>query len=86
LAFAPLSCLIEQLERFIRASPKDYERSLQAWETLEGYRVTVPSECDQLTSALFRSNVKVGITFLKSRRSIHQKNPQSALPPPLLVQ
>lgn len=86
LALAPLSCLVEQLERFIRASPQDYQGSLKAWETLEVYRVTVPSECDPLTSALFRSNVKVAITLLKSRQSIHQKKPQSASPLRLLGQ
>jgi|ERR1700674_1277881 len=86
LALAPLDSVIGQIERFIRSSPKDYEKTLNAWETLEAYRVTVPSTCDQLTSALFRSNVKIAITLLKSRRSIQSQKPQPASLPPLLGQ
>jgi hypothetical protein len=83
LAFAPLNEFTEQIERFIRCTPKDYEKLLEAWETLEAYRVTVPSNCDPLTSALFRSNVKLAITFLKSRRSLPEEKPQPASPLPL---
>jgi hypothetical protein len=86
LALGPLDSLIGQIERFIRSSPKDYEKTLNAWETLEAYRVTVPSACDQLTSALFKSNVKIAITLLKSRRSIQPQTPQPASPLPLLGQ
>jgi hypothetical protein len=82
LAFAPLDDFTEQIERFIRATPKDYEKLLTAWETLEAYRVTVPSICDPLASALFRSNVKLAITFLKSRRSPPEEKPQPASPHP----
>jgi hypothetical protein len=85
LALAPIECFVAQVERFIRSSPRDYASSLHAWETLEGFRVTVPSSCDQLTSALFRSNIKIAITLLKSRRSIPQQNSQPASPPQLLA-
>jgi hypothetical protein len=84
LAFAPLDEFTAQIERFIRSSPKDYEKMLEAWETLEAYRVTVPSACDPLTSALFRSNVKLAITLLKSRRLNPPEKPPRASPPPLL--
>jgi hypothetical protein len=85
LTFAPIECFVAQVERFIRSSPRDYDSSLQAWETLEGYRVTVPSACDQLTCALFRSNIKITITLLKSRRSIPPQKSLLASPPRLLV-
>jgi hypothetical protein len=79
LTLAPIECFVAQVERFIRSSPRDYASSLQAWETLEGYRVTVPSDCDQLTSELFRSNIRISITLLKSRRSIPpQKSPRAS--------
>ena len=80
LAVAPLEGFTEQVERFIRSSPKDYEETLHAWEMLEAYRVTVPTACDQLTSALFRSNIKIAITFLKSRRPIQAEKAQCASP------
>jgi len=80
LAVAPLEGFTEQVERFIRSSPKDYEETLRAWEMLEAYRVTVPTACDQLTSALFRSNIKIAITFLKSRRPIQAEKAQCASP------
>lgn len=86
LAFAKLDDFTAQIERFIRSTPKDYEKLLDAWETLEAYRVTVPSICDPLASALFRSNVKLAITFLKSRRSTLEEKPQPASPPPSLDQ
>ena len=81
LAFASLNEFTEQIERFIRSTPKDYEKLLDAWETLEAYRVTVPTTCDPLASALFRSNVKLAITFLKSRRSTPEEKSQPASPP-----
>jgi hypothetical protein len=83
LTLAPIECFVAQVERFIRSSPRDYASSLHAWETLEGYRVTVPSACDQLTSALFRSNVKIAITLLKSRRSIPPQPWPPSSPPQL---
>ena len=80
MTLSPIECFVAQVERFIRSSPKDYASSLHAWETLEGYRVTVPSDCDELTCALFRSNIKIAIALLKSRHSIPLQKPQPASP------
>lgn len=85
LTLSPIESFVAQVERFIRSSPRDYLSSLHAWESLEGYRVTVPSVCDELTSALFRSNIKIAITLLKSRRSSPAQNSQPSSPPRLLV-
>lgn len=86
LALGPLDTFVGQIERFLESSPKDHDKMLQAWETLEAYRVAVPSVCDPLTSALFRSNVKLAITLLKGRRPARPLKPQSAWPPQLLDQ
>lgn len=66
LALISLESFVAQLDRFIRSTPKDYQRALNAWETLEAYNVTVPSVCDSITAGLFRSNIKVGMALLKS--------------------
>lgn len=86
LALGPLDAFVEQIERFLQSSPKDHDKMLQAWETLEAYRAAVPSACDPLTSALFRSNVKLAITLLQGRRSHHPEKPQPAWPLPSLDQ
>jgi len=86
LTLSPLETFVAQVERFFRSSAHDFERTVNAWESLEGYRVAIPSACDQLSAALFRSNVKVAIALLKSRQSIHPEKAQSALQLPLLGQ
>ena len=86
LAWSPLESFIAQIDRFIRSTPKDYEIVLSAWENLKAYNVTVPSVCDQIAAELFRSNITIAMTLLKSPRSIQGEKPQSALPRPLLGQ
>src|ERR1700730_17983514 len=86
LTSAPLESLVAQIERFIRSSFEDCEEILRAWEKLEVYRVTVPCDCDNLTAALFRSNVKIGMAVLKSPRSILEGKHPPASPRLLLGQ
>jgi hypothetical protein len=86
LAQGPLQSLVIQLDRFIRATRKDYQKTLAAWETLEAYKTTVPSVCDQITLDLFRSNVKIGMALLKSGRLFPGEKSQSASQHPLLAQ
>jgi hypothetical protein len=86
IALGPLESLVAQIDRFIRSSPKDYEKTLNAWETLGGYHVAVPSVCDQMTADLFRSNVKIAMVLLKSPRSVQQEERQHASPHPSLGQ
>ena len=84
LTSAPLESLVAQVERFIRSSSKDREQILSAWERLEAYRVTVPSYCDELTVALFRSNVKIAMALLKAPRSTQEGKHPPASPRLLL--
>ena len=86
LAFGSLESLVAQLDRFIRSTRKDYQRALETWEMLEAYNVTVPSECDQLTASLFRSNIKVGMALLKSHYRAPEAKSQPASPHLLLDQ
>jgi hypothetical protein len=86
LTSEPLESFVAQIDRFIRSSPKDSEQILDAWEKLEAYRVTVPSDCGELTKGLFRSNVKVAMLLLKSLNSVRAPKSQPALPRRLLGQ
>jgi hypothetical protein len=86
LALGSLESLVNQLDRFIQSTRRDYRRTLETWETLETYNVTLPSECDQTAAGLFRSNIKVGMALLKSRRPAQEGKYQSASPRPLLDQ
>jgi hypothetical protein len=78
----PLESLVAQVERFLRSSPHDWEKTVNAWESLEAYRVMIPSVSDRLVAELFRSNVKVAMEVLK-RRGVSQaeKQPASSLLP-----
>jgi hypothetical protein len=86
LALGPLDTFVAQLDRLISSTHRDYNRTLEAWETLGAYKLAIPSGCDETTARLFRSNVKVAMAFLKSRHYGRQERSQSALPRPLLGQ
>src|SRR5260221_10466041 len=83
LTSAPLESFVAQIDRFIRSSSKDCDQILSAWERLEAYRLTVPSDCDELTRPLFKSNVKISIGPLQSPRSVHEGEFQPPTPPPV---
>ncbi len=80
LATCPLRLLVPQVERFMRSAGQDLQKTVNSWESLEVYRLAVPCRCDRLTAALFMSNVKIAMAFLKSRRPVQQVTAQSALP------
>jgi hypothetical protein len=79
LALSPLESVLTQVELFIRSSRCDLEKTVNAWETLEAYRVMIPSVCDRLVAELFRSNVKVAMEVLKSRGGIRAEKQPAAL-------
>jgi hypothetical protein len=81
VVMSPLSSFVAQVDRFIRSTPKDYEKTLDAWERLEAYNIAVPSDCDRTTADLFRSNVKIAVALLRSPQSFLGAQSQSALPP-----
>lgn len=84
IALGPLDTFVAQLDRLISSTHRDYHRTLEVWETLAAYNLAIPSGCDETTAGLFRSNVKIAMTFLKSRHLGRQEKSQSALPRPLL--
>lgn len=86
LASSPLESLVAQVDRFIRSSPHDWEKTVNAWETLEAYRVMVPSVSNRLVVELFRSNVRVAMEVLKCRGGIPGEKQPTASPLLLLGQ
>lgn len=80
LTLGPLDSFVAQLDRLINSTRRDYQRTLEAWETLEAYNVAVPSACDPTVSRLFKSNVKVAMRFLKLPREGREEKFQSASP------
>lgn len=80
LALGSLESFVAQLDRFIQSTHADYQRTLNAWETLEALNVTLPSVCDHMTAWLFRSNVKIAVALLKSPHSVQEEKSQPALP------
>ncbi len=86
LATSPLESLVAQVEHFMRSSPHAWEKTVNAWETLEAYRVMIPSVSNRLVADLFRSNVRVAVEVLKGRVEIQVEKQPAALRPPLLGQ
>jgi len=86
LVSSPLESLVTQVERFMRSSPHDWEKTVNAWETLEAYRVMVPSVSNRLVAELFRSNVRVAMEVLKRRGGIQAEKQPAASPLPSLGQ
>ena len=80
LAFGPLESLLLQIERFMRSVPQNFKKTLDTWESLEGYRFAVPLGCDPLTAALFMSNVRIAMKILKSRPEVQRLPKQSVWP------
>jgi len=86
LASSPLESLVAQVGRFMQSSPHDWGKTVNAWETLEAYRVMIPSVSNRLVADLFRSNVRVAVEVLKRRGGIQAKKQPAALPLLLLGQ
>ena len=83
LALSPLESVLAQVELFIRSSRCDLDKTVNAWQTLEAYRVMIPSVCDRLVAELFRSNIKVTMEVLKSRGAIRAEKQPAASQCPL---
>src|SRR6266481_1173629 len=68
LVYASLEELIEELWNYISSTAERPEDFLKSWEHLGSYRVTIPSECDELEADVFLSNLKMALAILQTRR------------------
>ena len=78
--FGPLESFVNQVERFVRSIPQNLQKTLDTWETLESYRLAVPTGCHPLAAALFRSNFRTAVALLKARLPVELENAQHTKP------
>jgi hypothetical protein len=78
LVFCSLEELVEELRDYVSSTQERPEQVLESWNKLGSYRVTIPSECDELTAELFLSNVKIALAILQVRQKTASPNEQSA--------
>jgi len=78
LVYASLEELIEELRNYISSTGERPEEFLKSWKHLGSYRVTIPSECDELEAEIFLSNVKMGLAILQTRQKPVSQDEQFA--------
>ena len=78
LVYASLEELIEELRNYISSTNERPEEFLKSWKHLGSYRVTIPSECDELEAEVFLSNVKMALAILQTRQKPASHDEQSA--------
>ncbi len=74
LLLSPLDHLLQELEIYISSTRTPHAQVLEVWQQLEPYRVTIPLGCDQLSSELFISNVRIALAILQDGQG---RNPNS---------
>src|SRR5713226_2157812 len=78
LVYASLAELIEELWNYISSTDERPEEFLKSWKHLGSYRVTIPSECDDLEAEVLLSNVKMALAILQTRQKPVSQDEQSA--------
>ena len=78
LLFCSLEELIVELRKYISSTEIRPGDVLRSWKHLGSYRVTIPSECDELAAEIFLSNVKIALEILQTRQESGLKDEQSA--------
>ena len=78
LVYASLEELIAELRNYISATEERPEDFLKSWEHLGSYRITIPSECEELEAEFFLSNVKMALAILQTRQKPASQGEQSA--------
>ena len=78
LVYASLEELIEELRNYIPSTDERPEEFLKSWKHLGSYRVTIPSQCDELEAQVLLSNVKMALAILETRQKSVSQDEQSA--------
>ncbi len=68
LVLFSLEKLIEELQNYMSSTEERPRQVLHSWTHLGSYRVTIPSECDELAAEIFFSNVKIALAILQKRQ------------------
>src|SRR5712692_3427144 len=78
LLFCSLEELIVELRKYISSTEIRPGDVLRSWKHLGSYRVTIPSECDELAAEIFLSNVKISLEILQTRQETGLHDEQSS--------
>src|SRR6266851_5663270 len=78
LVYASLEELIDELYNYISSTDERPEDFLKSWKHLGSYRVTIPSECDELEAEVFLSDVKMALAILQTRQKPASQDEQCA--------
>jgi hypothetical protein len=65
LVYCPLEEMVQKLHDYIASTHERPENILKSWSHLQSYRITIPSDCDELAAEMFWSNVKVALKILE---------------------
>jgi len=63
-----LEVLASDLEVYLRSSRENPQEFLRAWQKLEPYRVTIPTEVNLTVARLFTSNLRLSLAILRFRQ------------------
>jgi len=66
LALRPLKDLVDQLQAYLRSVGAESDDVIRVWDSLEPYRVVIPTESDPLTTSFFLANVKIALAIVRS--------------------
>jgi hypothetical protein len=65
LLTVPLSGYVLQMDEYIRYTRASRNTMLEAWQSLQAYRSTIPVSASSLCSELFCLNIELALTILK---------------------
>src|SRR5437879_13712705 len=67
LVYYSLEELIEELRSYISSTAESPGDVLESWKHLGSFRVTIPSECDEMAAEIFLYTVKIALAILQAR-------------------
>lgn len=70
LLYTDLADLVRQLAAYIESIGCERDQVLDAWRTLQAYRVLIPNACDDLSAELFTSNIKIALEALRAEPAV----------------
>ena len=70
-----LEDLVGELERYLASTKEEPLECLRAWQKLEPYRVTVPTDVNATVARLFTSNLRLALAILRFRQGPNRQLP-----------
>jgi len=67
--------LVRELERYLESTRENPQECLRAWQKLEPYRITVPTDVNVTVARLFTSNLRLALAILRFRQQPSRSYP-----------